>query len=95
MFMAQKGFTYHLPAYIDVLKNFYGCGDEGERERLSKNDFRNLLDTFGLHAEFYPDTMRKNRKVIEAYLRFYESKAAKKHSEAVTMEKISTARETE
>ena len=88
MFMAEKGFTYYLPAYIDALKNFLRCGDEEERSSLLEDDFRNLLNTIGFHAEWSPDTVRKNQVVIEDFLRFYESEAPKRHSVSVTMSKI-------
>lgn len=63
-------------------------GDAEERESLSENDFPHLLDAVGLHAECYPDTMRKNREVIEDFHRFYESEAPERHSDSVTMAKI-------
>lgn len=50
--------------------------------------FRNLLNTIGFHAEWNPDTVRKNREVIEDFLRFYESEAPERHSVSVTMANI-------
>lgn len=91
MIMAEKGFTYYLPAYIDALKNFLRCGDEEERASLLADDFRNLLDTIGFHAEWHPDTERKNQVVVEDFLRFYESEAPERHSASVTMAKIRAA----
>lgn len=69
MWMAEEGFSYYLPSFVEAYKESYKEYGEYYAEDLCTG----MLCSISCFASFYPECILRNRDVVLSFLEFMET----------------------